>query len=122
MNKKTCKDCRNRFSDEGTCPVRFGVTDTDDATKCDTFEPITVFDRVTQSPETLAKNSFYVYVEDNGDGEKEYFFATPWTDELYDTIEAAVAAAVAKLKEVYVNDKAVGSMPESQQPTEGEQK
>lgn len=60
----------------------------------------TLFDQVTQSPETLAENSIYVHVVDNGDGEKEYFFATPWTDELYETIEAATAAAVVKLKEV----------------------
>lgn len=106
MSKRTCKDCRNRFSDEGTCPVRFGVADTDDATKCDTFEPITVFDWVTQSPEKLAENSVYVHVVGDSDEEKEYFFATPWTSEMYETIEAAVAAAVVKLKEVLADDKA----------------
>ena len=31
----------------------------------------TVFDRVTQSPEKLAENSFYVHVECNRDGEKD---------------------------------------------------
>lgn len=61
---------------------------------------MTIFEKITASPETLAENSFYVHVEDNGNGEKEYFFATPWTDELYEEIEDAVAAAVAKLKEV----------------------
>lgn len=59
MSKRTCKDCRNRFSDEGTCPVRFGVSDTDDATNCDTFEPITIFDRITTSPEVLAEKLVY---------------------------------------------------------------
>lgn len=39
MENKTCGECKNRYSDEGTCPVRFGVADTDDASKCDTFEP-----------------------------------------------------------------------------------
>lgn len=120
MSKRTCKDCKNRFSDEGTCPVRFGVTDTDDATKCDTFEPITIFDWVTQSPEKLAKNSVYVYVISDGDGEPEYFFATQWTDDLYETIEAAEAAALARLKEVYVNDEASCNTAESE--VENEQK
>lgn len=61
----------------------------------------TVFDQITQSPETLAENSVYVHVVGDRDEEKEYFFATPWTDELYETIEAAVAAATANLKKVH---------------------
>lgn len=92
MSKRTCKDCRNRFSDEGTCPVRFGVSDTDDATNCDTFEPITVFDRITSSPEVLA--------------EKLVFSLTPgvFTSHIIDTVHLhakdAFAATVEKLKEV----------------------
>lgn len=112
MSKRTCKDCRNRFSDEGTCPVRFGVTDTDDATKCDTFEPITVFDRVTQSPETLAGKLVYEAAVEGqktvydrlgrGVGVRPYIYyvwkSTITGDDTHTSEEEAIAATVAKLK------------------------
>ena len=101
MNKRTCKDCRNRFSDEGTCPVRWGVSDTDDATNCDAFEPITVFHRITTSPEVLAEELVYKTIDSS--------YCTSgrvvrWTSTLsdweYDSKAEAIAATVAKLKEV----------------------
>jgi hypothetical protein len=97
MSKRTCKDCRNRFSDEGTCPVRFGVSDTDDATNCDTFEPITVFDRITASPEVLAVE-FVGMMYDRVSGEDRYY--SMFTGEFYNSYAEAIAATVAKLKEV----------------------
>ena len=110
MNNKTCKDCLHCTvdGDEVLCVdmpwhYPFGGEDstTLDKEACEHFlerDKPTLFDLVIKSPETLAENSVYVHVECNSDGEKEYFFATPWTDELYETIEAAVAAAVVKLK------------------------
>lgn len=97
MSKRTCKDCRNRFSDEGTCPVRFGVSDTDDATNCDTFEPITVFHSITSSPEVLAPE-FVEMMYDRVAGDYRYYSIL--TGEFYNSREEAIAATVAKLKEV----------------------
>lgn len=117
MSKKTCKDCLHCTvdDDEVLCVdmpwhYPFGGEDRTELDKeaCEYFverDKPTIFDLITQSPETLAENSVYVHVVGEEDEEKEYFFATPWTVELYETIEAAVAAAVAKLKEVH-NDKA----------------
>lgn len=101
MSKRTCKDCRNRFSDEGTCPVRFGVSDTDDATNCDTFEPITVFDRITQSPETLAPNFVYHVTSflDGLDKPKKIWYSTLIHNKSFETELEAKRATVARLKE-----------------------
>ena len=118
MTRKTCKDCLHCTVDDDDVlcvdmpwHYPFGGSDRTELDKeaCEHFierDKPTLFDMLTQSPEKLAKNSVYVHVVSNGDGEPEYFFATQWTGDLYETIEDAEAAALAKLKEVYVNDNA----------------
>jgi hypothetical protein len=67
------------------------VSDTDDATNCNTFEPITVFETTTQSEETLAKE-FVAF--DHG------LYYSWFIGQYFNTYTEAIAATVAKLKEV----------------------
>ena len=97
MKKVTCSACKNRFSDEGTCPVRFGVSDTDDATNCDTFEPITIFHRITASPEVLAEKLVYRIANIGG---FRAMYSSLIINKCYHAKAKAIAATVAKLKEV----------------------
>lgn len=63
----------------------------------------TVFSRITASPEVLAENM--VYCEDiriigYGNNEWKQYWSSPLADALYPDKEEAIAATVAKLKEV----------------------
>lgn len=65
-------------------------------TGCD-FEDMTLFDRITQSPETLAeKLVFEIFCKEDPNIKG---WTSAFTD-VHETIEEAIAATVAKLKEV----------------------
>ena len=100
MSKKTCYECENciypPMCDNTLCPI----SDVNFAEACCGFTqihklPKTVFDHITTSPEVLAP---YFVMADFDDS----FF--PWlstlTNEPFKTYEDAIAATVAKLKEV----------------------
>lgn len=91
MSKK-CPDCGSLnveevFDGESYCKDCFLHCATDD------LEDASLFDQITQSPETLAEK----LVEDTMDGT---MFYSVLTKEDYCTKERALAATVAKLKEV----------------------
>lgn len=109
MSKKTCKDCLHCTvdSDEVLCVdmpwhYPFGGSDstTPDKEACDYFDERdkpTIFDRITESPETLAEKLVYI------DGSQRVF-NTIWRSTLlpnkyWKTEAEALAATVAKLKE-----------------------
>ena len=93
-NAKYCKDCKNMSCPENRVNCKYP-----DAVACDLYRdtPPTLFDRLTASPEVLAEK--FVYAVHFGG---LYF----WHSTLiypafpFETKEKAIAATVAKLKEV----------------------
>ena len=86
MSKNKCGDCRNYMSCESaTC-----VSDT----ACDGFksDKKTLFDKITASPEVLAEDMVYSV--------GKVWASTLIVDTTFDSYEEAIAATVAKLKEV----------------------
>lgn len=66
------------------------------------FPEMTVFDRITQSPEVLAEEFVEVYTYWGEDGHLETRWRTNFRElsgMLFDTREEAIAATVARLKE-----------------------
>lgn len=89
MSKNKCGDCRNYMRCESaTC-----VSDT----ACDGFKSYkkTLFDKITASHEVLAP---YFVVADFDEPFLPWF--STLTNESFETYEEAIAATVAKLKEV----------------------
>lgn len=94
MKKKTCKDCKHFEVDtvSAVCEKKRLICD-GDAPACNRFEQkSTIFDRITESPETLAEKLVY----------KNYIglWCSPFIQWGKDTKAEAIAATVAKLKEV----------------------
>lgn len=96
MNKK-CPDCGSLnveevFDNESYCKDCFLHCATDD------LEDATIFDRITASPETLAEKLVHIIVCEEDPSLKG------WTSniifDVFDTYEAAIAATVARLKEM----------------------
>lgn len=113
MSKVNCKDCQ--FYHNGRCE-ELGEYTTPGECGCSWFAPRTnktvvlldnawriaeekkptVFERITQSPEVLAENLVVEYRH----GVKDYAYYSTVTGGLYNTKAEALAATVAKLKEV----------------------
>lgn len=100
MKNKTCKDCKYFEVDtvSAVCEKKRWICD-DDAPACNRFEQksTTVFDRITESPETLAVKLVYGSFG-RYDVESFYWFSTI-CEHVYNTKVEALAATVAKLKE-----------------------
>lgn len=112
MDKKTCKDCLHCTidGDEVLCVdmpwhYPFGGEDRTELDKeaCEHFlerDKPTLFDQITRSYETLAEKLVVEYRH----GVKDYAYYSTVTCELYNTKPEALAATVAKLKEVAKDD------------------
>lgn len=101
MKKVTCSACRFYMKELNRCGWHGANCHNADGERwCDKFKPPTIFDRITSSPEVLAP----LLVSDD-----EWGFHSSITEEgereeigAYDTEEEAIAATVARLKEVAV--------------------
>jgi hypothetical protein len=92
MKNKTCGDCRH-YQEKGRFAVcTFDYTATSISSACEHFSKPTLFDRITQSPEVLAEKSVY----------QNYIglWCSPFIQWGKDTKAEAIAATVARLKEV----------------------
>lgn len=92
---KTCKDCKHFEVDtvSAVCEKKRWICD-DDAPACNRFEQKqTLFDRITQSPETLAEKLVYYLRYGN-------CYASSIISDVFKSKEEAFAATVEKLKEV----------------------
>ena len=98
---KYCKDCKNINCPEGRVNCKHP-----DAIACDLYRdtPQTLFDYITTSPEVLAEKLVYCvkFVTVGGNGfERWYSTLLPFDKDIYFySREKAIAATVAKLKEV----------------------
>jgi hypothetical protein len=69
-------------------------------TACDKFNALTVFDRITASPEVLAEKLVYRTIEIAVNRVTYSCWKSTITEEKYRTKDEAIAATVAKLREV----------------------
>lgn len=94
----TCKDCKYFEVDtvSAVCEKKRWICD-DDAPACNRFEQKpTLFDTITESPETLAeKLVFEIFCKEDPNIKG---WTSAFTD-VHETREEAIAATVAKLKE-----------------------
>ena len=94
---KICKNCRY-FATNGCSNVcTLYCCGTSDDENCRNYEAQTVFDRITQSEETLAEKLVYITVTAWGE---TVYMSTIIRDRMFKTREEAHAATVTKLKEV----------------------
>lgn len=95
MSSKTCKDCRYFVQNDyiGCCTLCCDVT-CDDDSACIHFAELTVFDKITESPEVLAENLVYRY---DGNGTWRSFLLYGYE---FLTKEEAISATEKRLKEV----------------------
>lgn len=104
MTHSKCGECRNYFKCDSACKNDWA---------CEDFEPQgkTLFDRITASPEVLAEKLVYPTYgiisrtwdfekDDWGTAEPSWSSAVIPSDRCYSTKEDAIAATVARLKEV----------------------
>ena len=98
MNNKTCGECRNYFKCDSACEHDYACADFKRQGK-------TVFDRITASPEVLAeemvflKAVIYSFNAKDNTNYVEQWISTVCND-VYPSKPEAIAASVAKLKEV----------------------
>lgn len=95
---KYCKDCKNINCPEGRVNCKYP-----DAIACDIYRdtPQTLFDRITQSEKMLAENVVYSYEMAIGGSTFRVYWTSPFVENLYPDKAEAIAATVARLKEVY---------------------
>ena len=107
MRNRICKRCKSTKVIEigsygGTTYYRCETCQ--DWGEKDQFPELTLFDRITASPEVLAEKLVYsrefVWGDDCGNEETEVKYLSTITDEVYSTEAEALAATVEKLKEV----------------------
>ena len=102
MSKRICKNCgsldirTSEYYNGEKCYVcnncyRIGIPDV--------FPEYTVFHQITASPEELAERLVYL-VRDSYNGAANYYWCSTVTDGMWKTKAEAIAATVAKLKEV----------------------
>ena len=91
-----CNECKR--CDGDLCTYFDNYSARESTIACILFEPLkpTGFDRITASPEVLAEKLVYHGVTSWDDE----FYASTICDEIYKTRAEAIAATVAKLKEV----------------------
>ena len=102
MKKVTCSACRFYMKELNRCGYHGASCHNADGERwCDKFKKPTVFDKITESHEVLAEKLVYKRID-------SYYCSSGsvvrWTSTIsdweYDTKEEAIAATVAKLKEV----------------------
>lgn len=86
-----CGDCRNYFKCDSACKNDFACADFKQQGK-------TVFDTITASPEVLAEKLVYITVTAWGE---TVYISTIIRDAMFRSRSEAIAATVARLKEVY---------------------
>ena len=93
MTHSKCGDCRNFFECDSACENDWACVD---------FKPQgkTLFDRITASPEVLAEKLVFQFIGYDGSGLFHGYWKSTITDWDYNTKSEAIAATVAKLKEV----------------------
>ena len=99
MSKLVCKKCKSvavEYEDYCGGTSYYRCKTCGQRGSKDKFTQNTVFDRITQSPEVLAEKLVYHGVTSWDDE----FYASTICDEIYKTRAEAIAATVAKLKEV----------------------
>ena len=98
MSKTICSKCRYAIQDISEMFCMFRKLHTKDGyfENCHCFFPKSVFDRITESPEVLAE--FLVFHNCIYKGRIKYHSSVVGGE--FDTREDAIAATVAKLKEV----------------------
>ena len=102
MSKKKCRECKYFEVDtvSAVCEKKRWICD-DDAPACNRFEQQpTVFEQITQSPETLAEKLVRLTCFHHPDGSADLLFASSIVDGRWEDRAKAIAATVAKLKEV----------------------
>lgn len=111
MKDKTCKDCRHFVLNDyiGCCTLRCDVT-CDDDSACTHFAELTVFDKITESPEVLVEKLVYCLdsssfrVIDSAGRllayENEGWASTILPGSFWTEYEEAFSATLEKLKEV----------------------
>lgn len=101
MKNKTCGECRHCKDSKsmGMCEKQKLCLCPEELPACSKFEPKqqTVFNRIMASPEVLAVE-FVGMMYDRVSGEYRYY--SMLTGEFYSSYEEAIAATVARLKEV----------------------
>lgn len=92
-----CSDCKKCDGDR--CTYFDNDSDRESTIACILFEPKkpTIFDRITASPEVLAP--YCISTKPSINGDTLYYYSTV-TGHIYLTESEAIAATVAKLKEV----------------------
>lgn len=92
-----CSECK--MCDGDRCNYFDNDSDRESTIACILFEPkhSTIFDRITSSPEVLAEE-FVEMMYDRVAGDYRYYSVL--TGEFYNNRDEAIAATVAKLKEV----------------------
>ena len=102
MSKTICSNCSYAIHDipEMFCMRRKLHTKDGLFENCHCFSPKSVFDSITQSPEVLAEKLVYRYVYYSMGGTATYYWMSTLFDKTWDTKAEAIAATLAKLKEV----------------------
>ena len=107
MKKVTCSACRFYMKELNRCGYHGAdCLNADGERWCDKYKKPTLFDRITQSPEVLAENIVYeereysVLTEDGIGAIFPGGYTSAILDLSYGTKPEAIAATVAKLKEV----------------------
>jgi hypothetical protein len=102
MKNKTCGECKHFEVDtvSAVCEKKRWICD-DDAPACNRFEQKqTLFDQITQSPETLAEKLVFWMSWHKADGAVEWYAVSTVAEGKWSTKKEAIAATVAKLKDV----------------------
>jgi hypothetical protein len=106
MSSKTCKDCaawqHNTYRDWSYCAQGQGDICSGNSKACKYFKSAIVFQKITESPEVLAKKMVYeIRSTDPMFGGTYYWWcSTIIPGEKWAKREDAIAATLAKLKEV----------------------
>ena len=95
-----CSECKKADGDR--CTYFDNDSDRESTIACILFEPKkpTLFDRITTSPEVLAEKLVFQFIGYDGNGLFHGYWKSTITDEDYATKGKAIAATVARLKEV----------------------
>lgn len=88
--EKNCLNCRIHWDREGGCEV----------CRWEDEDHPTLFYQITRSPEVLAENVTYTYEMAIGGSMFRVYWTSPFVENFYINKAEAIAATVAKLKEV----------------------
>lgn len=102
MKNKTCGECKYyKPYNEKICLYVHRTCVSPKTQACRSFAKPTLFDRITQSPERLAPKLVYWTLIEYDGKIHTHWMSTITGEVIYDSEPEAIAATVAKLKEVY---------------------